>query len=265
MRNDPFFTIVTASFNNQDTIKQTIESIKNQTFKNLEHIVIDGGSEDETSNILHRARGTYPLAWISEPDNGIADAMNKGLARAGGRYIICIQADDYLLQPDTLERVHPILESDEIDICSFPVILDHPNWGYTLRKPISLLWWNHFKFIFLHQGAFVSKRVFEKIGGYREDYKIAMDYDFFYRALQHRFCIHYGTFPVAVMGGEGIGTSLETMNLRLGEERRVQLLNEQNPIWRLAQFIFSSLYRPYKILSLQFAEKSDTNNTNASK
>jgi glycosyltransferase involved in cell wall biosynthesis len=241
--------------NNRSTIKQTIESIKNQTFENFEHIVIDGGSEDGTLDILKKAEHTYPLNWISETDCGIADALNKGLRRSKGRYIIIIQADDRLLELNTLETVYPILQSEQIDICSFPVILKHPFKGDQLKKPIPLLWWNHFKFIFRHQGCFVYRRVFKKIGGFRKRFKINMDYDFFYRALGRKVFVKFGKFPVALMGGGGIGSDPKYMIERLKEERLVQKLNEKNIFWRTVQFIFSSFYMKYKINSLSTRNK----------
>ena len=162
MSKPPFFTILTASLNNRSTIKQTIESIKNKTYQNFEHIVIDGDSEDGTPDILKKAAHTYPLTWISEPDKGIADALNKGLRYATGKYILVIQADDSLLGPEILESLYPLLSTERVDVCSFPVIFDHPEKGKLLRKPIRILWWNHFKFIFPHQGCFVHRRVFDQ-------------------------------------------------------------------------------------------------------
>jgi glycosyltransferase involved in cell wall biosynthesis len=251
MSNNPFFTIITASFNNQSTITQTLESIKNQTFQNFEHIVIDGGSNDGTVEILKELENSYNISWLSEPDQGIAEALNKGLRQAQGKYIIVIQADDSLLTPNILEKVYPLLKMQRIDILSFPVILQHPDKGKVLRKPNRLLWWNHFKFIFPHQGCFVHQRVFKKIGGFRKEFKINMDYDFFYRALQERFMVKFGKFPVAIMGGKGVGTNLEMIDKRLKEERLVQRLNERNPLWRLAQNIFACFYLPYKMFSIK--------------
>jgi hypothetical protein len=93
--------------------------------------------------------------------------------------------------------------------------------------------------------------VFEKLGGFRKEFKINMDYDFFYRALQEKFVVKFGKFPVAIMGGKGVGTDPEMMNKRLKEERQVQRINERNPFWRLTQNIFACLYRPYKMFSVK--------------
>ncbi len=101
----PFFTILTASYNNETTIKNTLESVSAQSFKNAEHIVIDGGSSDNTLNVLKMYEKKYDLKWISEPDEGIADAMNKGLKLSKGKYIIFIHADDRLCNNKILTNV----------------------------------------------------------------------------------------------------------------------------------------------------------------
>ena len=243
----PFFTIITASLNNAVTIRSTLESIKRQSFQNFEHIVCDGGSNDYTHNILANYHNAYNLKWISESDKGIADALNKGLALAQGRYIIVIQADDRLLNPLTLNNVYSLLRSEEADLWSFPIIYKDRHKGKVLKKPIRFLWWNHFKFIFLHQGCFVHRRVFDQIGVFRNEFRIAMDYDFFYRALKQRRSIGFGRFPVAEMGGEGIGSSAAMVAQRLQEEKQVQLANEENSIWKVVQVIFRLFYRPYKM------------------
>jgi glycosyltransferase involved in cell wall biosynthesis len=242
----PFFSIITASLNAAKTLEATLESVKKQAFKSLEHIVIDGKSTDQSVSILSRYQEKYNLSWISEPDSGIADALNKGLRMTKGRYILVLQADDKFLDSSILETVFHRLKNQKLDIYSFPVILDHPVKGKVLRSPIRLCWWNHFKFILPHQGTFVGRRVIETIGGFRENLSIAMDYDFFYRALANRFSVKFERTPVALMGGDGIGTRPEFLLKRLEEEQLVQTTNETNALWRLAQVAFRSLYLPYK-------------------
>jgi GT2 family glycosyltransferase len=159
-----------------------------------------------------------------------------------------IQTDDALLSAATLETVFPLLKEERYDIHSFPVIVEHPELGRFLRRPIPILWWNRFKFIFPHQGTFVHRGVFERIGGFREDFSIAMDYDFFYRAILAGCTVKFHREPpVAMMGGSGIGTRLDFLNRRLKEESLVQEMNERNPLWRMGQIVFKRLYHPYKM------------------
>jgi glycosyltransferase involved in cell wall biosynthesis len=165
---------------------------------------------------------------------------------AKGKYILVLQADDRLMDREALERVHRLLEKEEHDIYSFPVIREEGLHGRFAYKPLKILWWHHFKTIFPHQGTFVSRRVFERIGGFREELTIAFDYDFFYRALQARCTVKFGKEPAAVMGGTGISSNSSLLGLRLEEECLVQCLNETNRAWKTAQNCFRAIYLPYK-------------------
>jgi glycosyltransferase involved in cell wall biosynthesis len=253
----PFITIITASLNKGTSIQRTLESIKNQTFKDLEHIVVDGGSTDKTLEIIKSFVGTYNLSYISEPDNGIAEALNKGLNIAKGRYVLVIQADDCLPDLHILENVYPLLKDEKVDIYSFPIIMNHPEKGKIKLNPIQIKWWNRCKFIFLHQGTFVHKRVYKKTGNFSTNYSIAMDYDFFYRALKEKPAIAFGHFPVAEMSGNGIGSSIKSISKRLKEETLVQTANETNIFWKFVQTIFRLLYIPYKTRLLPMLKKDN--------
>lgn len=242
----PFFSIITASLNRAETLEFTLRSVMNQTFHSVEHIVVDGLSSDGSIDILKNYYGKYNLSWISESDEGIADALNKGLSMAKGRYILVLQADDQLLRPEILEVVHLKLRQEQFAVHSFPVIVDDPTRGRVLRPPIRFLWWNHFKFIFPHQGTFVHSRVFDNIGKFRKYFSICMDYDFFYRALAANHSVKFERTPVALMGGDGVGSRLSSVVKRLQEERLVQNLNEENILWRVSQLVFGLLYVQYK-------------------
>ena len=101
----PLVSIVTPSFNQSRFIEENIRSVKCQDYSNLEHIVIDGGSTDNTVGILKKWEGTYNLRWISEPDEGHADAVNKGLAMAQGEIIGWLNSDDVYFDRGTISAV----------------------------------------------------------------------------------------------------------------------------------------------------------------
>ena len=252
MTADPFFSILTASLNSVKHITNNIDSIKKQKFDNIEHVVIDGGSTDGTTEVLRKNEKTYPLRWISEPDRGISDALNKGLILTQGHYILVLQSDDALLDSETLATVSKLMQKSYKEIYSFPVILDHSTRGRVLRKPIRHLWYNRFKFIFPHQGCFVSRRLYDAIGNFRTELSIAMDYDFFYRALKTRRNVGFGNFPVALMGGSGIGSNDAFVSKRLWEERQIQKINEDRILWRIAQLVFRSIYLSYRNLRYRY-------------
>lgn len=111
----PKITVITVCYNAQSTIRQTIESVVSQDYENKEYIIVDGGSTDNTLNILQEYAGQ--LRYISEPDKGIYDAMNKGVKLAAGDYIEFIGADDALAGKDVLTKAAKIIGADsEIDV-----------------------------------------------------------------------------------------------------------------------------------------------------
>lgn len=96
-------SIITVSYNAAKTIEQTIQSVVNQTYDNIEYIIIDGGSTDGTVDIIKKYEDKIAY-WVSEPDKGIYDAMNKGILKASGEYIYFLGADDWLYNESVMER-----------------------------------------------------------------------------------------------------------------------------------------------------------------
>ena len=97
-------TIITVCYNADKVIEKTIQSVQKQTYSNIEYIVIDGGSSDRTLDIIMKYEKCISN-WISEPDKGVFDAMNKGLDRANGDYVIFMNAGDYFADADVIEKV----------------------------------------------------------------------------------------------------------------------------------------------------------------
>jgi glycosyltransferase involved in cell wall biosynthesis len=249
MATHPFLSVITASFNYGRAITNTLESVRTQRFKSLEHIVIDGGSTDNTVSILSAYQSMYNLRWVTEKDNGIADALNKGIKLARGTYIIVIHADDALISPNSLESASKHLRSERYDICSFAIRFQHTQKGIIQSAPIKFPGWYRFRNTIRHQGCFVHRRLYERLSGYKTTFAISMDYDFFYRAFRSGARIRYFDQPVALMGGEGVSSDPRFLLKRLEEEQTVQDLNEKNPLWRAAQQVFRRLYVPYKTRS----------------
>ena len=170
---------------------------------------------------------------------------------ARGRYVIFIHADDALIGPTILDSVASHLIAQQHDICSFPILFTHPRKGIIKFSPIKLPWYHRFRNTIRHQGCFVHRRLYERVGGFNHRFSIVMDYDFFYRAFQNGASIRYFDQPVALMGGEGVSSNPLFLMKRLKEEHLVQDLNEANHFWRTAQKAFRSLYVPYKTCRLR--------------
>jgi glycosyltransferase involved in cell wall biosynthesis len=179
----PFITIITSSLNAVDHIELSIRSIIKQTYNNFEYIIIDGGSNDGTVDIIkkHEKHITH---WQSEPDSGIYDAWNKALKIAKGEWIIFLGADDQLL-PETIENYVKFIRTNsdkEYDYISSRVKRIRPDGS--IEGIVGKPWvWNQFKYKMTtaHPGSFHSKNLFSKYGYYNTDYKIVSDYEMLLR------------------------------------------------------------------------------------
>ena len=212
-------------------LQKTLISIQEQTFRDLEHIVIDGGSTDKSTTLLKKYERLYNLSWSSEPDEGIADALNKGILRARGHYLIVIHADDRLIRPSILQDIYPLLRDETADILCFPIIMEHPRYGSKIFAPAPS-WKIRIRTIFPHQGTFIHRRLHDQIGNYDTQYAIAMDYDFFYRAVMAKKKIVTEKQPITLMDGTGVGSIPETRHQRRKENFRARFLHERNLLWR---------------------------------
>lgn len=195
-RRDPVsykISVITPSYNQGKFIESTIKSVMDQNYDSIEHIVVDGGSDDNTVEVLKR----YPhLKWVSEPDEGQTDAGNKGLRMATGDLIGWINSDD-LYFPNIFSKISEIFEKNP-DIY---IIYGDCNWidgdGRFIKKikelPFSLhrlLFYNYI----VHPTIFVRKEVFEEIGYYRKDFEYSMDYEFLIRAARKYKIVHFPLF-----------------------------------------------------------------------
>jgi glycosyltransferase involved in cell wall biosynthesis len=174
MGNNPKISIITVSLNAVDVIEQTIKSVLNQTCKpNIEYIVIDGGSTDGTVRLLNKYQQQGELRYISEPDNGIYYAMNKGIPIAKGEWIYFLGSDDVFFDDGVLERIFSG-NIDHAEIIYGNVKYLHS--GDTYDGPF-----NHEKISIkniCHQALFVKKVVFEKMGLFNTRYITSADYEF---------------------------------------------------------------------------------------
>lgn len=175
MDQSPEISVVTVVYNRAKTLPECLDSVHAQQGVHHEHVVVDGGSTDGTLD--HIRQRQHRLAWwCSEPDRGIADAMNKGLARARGRWLLFLHSDDHLMDSDSLARCAQILRSSDADMVGFPIQYGTPE-RFRILRPRGGGWWLNLKSGLLHQATFMRRDLFERLGGYDPDLRIAMDYD----------------------------------------------------------------------------------------
>lgn len=188
----PRITVVTPSFNQALYLEATIRSVLDQNYPNLEYIVIDGGSTDGSTDILHRY-SDYLTYWVSEKDQGQTDAINKGMARATGELRAYLNSDDVYL-PGALERVaHAYREDPEADLIHGDCRVIDENGRTTGRRRASItrfdeivdiwgVWWKQRNFV--QPEVFWTKRIADKVGPFRTELYMVMDYEYWTRVLR---------------------------------------------------------------------------------
>ena len=209
MPDSPLFSIITVVYNGAAHIEQTIKSVLEQGFPEVEYIIIDGGSTDGTQTIvqLYEDKLAY---WVSEPDQGIYNAMNKGAQKATGALISFINADDYLL-PGSLENVAREYYNSPADILYGNQLTLWEDEGEVLtRTYIPNAGVIERKMGLFHPATFVKRSVFEAVGGFDETFKIAGDYEFFVRLHKHNFVFSYIPVSIAAFRIGGASSSLNT-------------------------------------------------------
>ena len=178
-------TIITVCKNSERFLIETIESVIQQTYPNIQYIIIDGNSDDNTVNIIKRYSSNIGM-WRSEPDDGMYDAINKGLKFATGDYILVLNSDDVLASKDIVKAVVDYISIQKLDFY-YGNIIKSKEGKYKKVKLFpatfkELLLSTHSTFIH-HSCFFVSNKLNEMLGGYDQQYKYASDYDYILRAL----------------------------------------------------------------------------------
>lgn len=178
-------SIITVCRNSEKFIQETIESVVRQTYRNIQYIIIDGKSTDGTVAIIQKY-SAHIDKWISEPDDGMYEAINKGLLLATGDYILILNSDDVLAAPDTISRVEEKIRKKKLDYYYGNLVKWKDNESKKVKLfPVNfqmLLLSTHGTFL-AHPCFFISSKVNNEVGGYDTRYKYASDYDYILRVL----------------------------------------------------------------------------------
>lgn len=215
-------SVITVCFNAVNTIANTLESVASQTHPDIEHIVVDGASTDGTLDVIKR-HGRRVARLVSEPDQGIYDAMNKGLLLATGEIIGCLNADDVYTDTSVLERVSALMEAEKLDAlfgdAEFvsPTRPDQPLRRYRSERfsPERIAW----GWMPAHPALFLKRGVYERFGKFRTDYRIAGDFELVARMF-HGGTLTYRHMPEVLV-------RMRTGGISTGGWRNTLLLNRE--------------------------------------
>lgn len=228
-------SIITATYNSERTIKDTLASVKQQTYKNLEHIIVDGASKDKTINLLDLYGHRGPV--LSEADNGIYDAMNKGVAMADGDIIGILNSDDFYSNSHVIQKVVSAFEDSDCDaVYGDLVYIDSKQTNKVVRKWVA---GNYDKKHFYkgwmppHPTVFIKKEVYEKYGLFNLKFKSSSDYELLLRLMVLKN-IKVGYIPHVLVHMRIGGQSTKSLSNRLAahkEDYMAWLSNGISPKW----------------------------------
>ena len=221
-RNEMKISVITVCYNSARTLERTLQSVAEQDWQKVEHIVIDGGSTDGSKKILERCRSRLSHL-VSERDNGIFDAMNKGLALATGDVVCFLNSDDRYASPNVLSQVASRMLDHNLDALMGDVGFFHERDSARIVRryrsdrfhPDRLAW----GWMPAHPALFLRKEVVKRVGGFKTDYRIAGDFEFILRVF-HGHALRYRHFPEVLVNMQtgGVSTSGWRSKIKLNQE-----------------------------------------------
>ncbi len=204
-------SIITASYNSKETIRDTIESVLRQTWHNFEYIIVDGGSEDGTMDIVKEYKKVFEgkLHYLSEPDYGVYDAMNKGLRMATGDVVGFLNSDDYYTTNDVLQTVAEAFEMGNIDAVYGDVhyVSATPPYKRTRYYSSRLFsrFFMRFGFMPAHPSFYCRREIYDKYGNFDTSFRIAADFEILLRFIFiHRIRTKYISRDFVTMRNGGL-------------------------------------------------------------
>ncbi|MDR1881224.1 MAG: glycosyltransferase [Prevotella sp.] len=229
-------SIITINYNNAGGLERTFDSVVSQGYSGFEHIVIDGGSTDASIEVIKKY-GQHVTYWVSEPDNGIYNAMNKGIGQTAGEYLLFLNSGDTLCRDANLKQLTGHLTGEDIIYFNLEVC-DTANNNRFIKTYPDILDFKYFAEDSLpHMGSFIKRDLLVKYGGYSEKMKIVSDWAFFVDAVCLRHCTYRhveGYFSTFYLDG----TSSDAQNRRL-------LMTERDNHIASAYKLYDSLYKDW--------------------
>lgn len=232
-------SIITITLNAEKTLEKCINSVLSQNYTNLEHIIIDGKSKDKTIEIIIQySKNHNHVKWISEPDNGISDAFNKGVKLATGDLIGIINADDWF-EPNVFQDIINFHEKHKHSIICGDLLMHYKHYQRKLCSNPKKL---RNQMSIMHPTVFIPRQVYCIVGTYRLDRRIAMDYDLLLRAMiVHKIDFVYIDKCISNMSIGGISNNILKFRIQgLKEVMQIQIEYLHNPIRHYFIFFIKS-------------------------
>ena len=244
----PKVSIVTTTYNDRENLEKIIRQVRSQDYENLEYIIVDGGSADGTLEVIRQAQKDFGerLKWISQPDKGIYDALNKGLKMSSGEILGC--CFDEFAGPDVVAKMVDIMEREGTD--GVHGDLDYVDGERVVRR------WRQgqgklaFGWMPGHPTLYLRRSVYENFGYYRTDYRISADYEFMIRILKDGK-VRLSYLPEVLIRMSHGGTSTNSLGAYLAGMKEGHRALKENGIPMAA---FTDFCRTLRVLA-QFVKK----------
>ncbi|MCF8357671.1 MAG: glycosyltransferase [Prolixibacteraceae bacterium] len=217
----PKISVITVVFNDADNVEGTIKSVVNQNYPDIEYIVIDGASTDGTKEIIEKYSDRISF-WLSEPDTGLYNAMNKGIEKASGHYVLFLNSGDKLHNPEILQTIFAQLNGQLPDVVfgeTMIVAEDESEIGLRRLKAPEILTWKSLRdgMLVCHQSFLASRELAPE---YDEMYRFAADYDWMLKILKKADSIHNSQLIIASFLDGGVSKK----NIRKGLRERFSIM-----------------------------------------
>lgn len=246
-------SIITATYNSGATLRDTMESVLKQTHQDIEYLVIDGASKDNTREIIqeYEPRFEGKMRWVSEPDKGIYDAMNKGIAMATGDVVGILNSDDFYTSETVLERLAGALEKTGADAVYGDIHFVEPE---DLSKCVRYYssksfrrWMMRVGFMPAHPSFYCRREIYERYGAFDCTYKVAADFENLLRLIfVHRIKTCYVPMDCVTMRTGGASTA--------GISSHKQILKDHLKAYRKngvsSNVVLEALRYPYKLMEI---------------
>ncbi len=223
-------SIITITFNSAKTIQRALDSVQSQTYKDIEHIIVDGASTDGTKEIIEAyAKKHQNVRWKSEKDSGIYNAINKGIRMATGDVIGFLHSDDVFFSPDSIGQIAAALEREKVDVvygdlqyCKGPKVVRR--WKSNDFNPCAL----KYGWMPPHPTVYVRREVYQQVGEYDEWFRISADYDMMLRIFTAGYKSKY--IPQVLVCMEVGGASNKNTQARLSKTQEDRVVLKKNQV-----------------------------------
>ena len=237
-------SVITVTLNSRQYIERAIKSLLSQTYGNIEYIIIDGGSTDGTLEILDKYRDKIDF-FVSEPDKGLYDAMNKGINHSTGEILYFFNSDDRFYDKNVIKKAVDYFSKKRADFIYGDILNDHIDTGtYSYGKYPSFITKRHFiRSTIGHPAAFFRRRCFEKVGVFDIRYRIVSDYEWFLRALfKYYLKQRHINEIISIFQCSGISTDESNKESILREKESIQKLYFKPRELRIGRWLNFFLY-----------------------